>query len=422
MKLVVLGKLEEGNAYHDEVRAAASDEVVFPGRDLRRRTSCARCASTPAPIMHGHTVGGTNPSLVEALWAGNAVIAHDNVYNRWTAGAAALHFRRRRRAATAAIARVIADDELVGAAVRRGARARRGRSAGATCLRAYERECLALGRAAASARRRGRCGGAAMDLISRRAALAGAAATLGAALAPAAAPRRCSCGAASTRFPGSSSRRNIRRRAATTPGRRSSRRGRSRRARDLAPLRAAGFDFLRLPVDPGPFLAAPAGAAAGAARSTEGGGRGAAAPRASASSSTCRPTPATHYWTPERMTGATSAPEFPAYLALVGEIAAPAAALRARRWSRSTNPIGACARRRRAPCATALLAPRAAGRAGADARRLRRLRQPHPGARRLRSRRRSRASRRCSTPSTSTSPICSRIRARPGWASGSITR
>jgi len=36
--------------------------------------------------FHGHQVGGTNPSLVEALGAGNAVIAHDNRFNRWTAG------------------------------------------------------------------------------------------------------------------------------------------------------------------------------------------------------------------------------------------------------------------------------------------------------------------------------------------------
>ena len=91
LKLVVLGKLEEGNAYHEEVRAAASDEVIFPGaiydatvvRALRRHARA---------YLHGHTVGGTNPSLVEALWAGNAVIAHDNGYNRWTAGGAAVFF------------------------------------------------------------------------------------------------------------------------------------------------------------------------------------------------------------------------------------------------------------------------------------------------------------------------------------------
>jgi glycosyltransferase involved in cell wall biosynthesis len=38
-------------------------------------------------------VGGTNPSLVEALAAGNPVIAHDNKYNTWVAGSAGLYFR-----------------------------------------------------------------------------------------------------------------------------------------------------------------------------------------------------------------------------------------------------------------------------------------------------------------------------------------
>ena len=42
--------------------------------------------------VHGHQVGGTNPSLVEALGAGNAVLAHDNPYNRWVAGEGGVYF------------------------------------------------------------------------------------------------------------------------------------------------------------------------------------------------------------------------------------------------------------------------------------------------------------------------------------------
>ncbi len=143
VKLVVLGKLDDDNAYHREVRAAASDEVVFPGaiydpevvRALRRHARA---------YMHGHTVGGTNPSLVEALWAGNAVIAHDNAYNRWTAGAAAVTFSDDASCETA-IGRVIADDTLVKrlgvAARKRAAEAFNWRDV----LMAYERECVALG-------------------------------------------------------------------------------------------------------------------------------------------------------------------------------------------------------------------------------------------------------------------------------------
>jgi rhamnosyltransferase len=43
--------------------------------------------------LHGHSVGGTNPSLLEAMGAGNLVIAHDNPFNREVGGDAALFFR-----------------------------------------------------------------------------------------------------------------------------------------------------------------------------------------------------------------------------------------------------------------------------------------------------------------------------------------
>lgn len=43
--------------------------------------------------IHGHSVGGTNPSLLEALAAGSGVIAHDNEYNREVLGPSADYFR-----------------------------------------------------------------------------------------------------------------------------------------------------------------------------------------------------------------------------------------------------------------------------------------------------------------------------------------
>ena len=264
--------------------------------------------------------------------------------------------------------------------------------------------------------------GAAMDLISRRAALAGAAATLGAALAPAAAG---AAGAAARRqrvslVPAHAA--NIRRRAGTMLGRRSSRRGRSRRARDLAALRAAGLDFLRLPVDPGPFLAAAPAQRRALLRSTERGRAAHAAPQGLNVVVNVQANAGTHYWTPARMTGATDGAGVPRLSRARRRDRRAAAAFAAPRWSRSTNPSAPAPRAETAQVREALLARARRARAGADAGRLRRLRQPHPGARRFRSRRRSRVSRRCSTRSTSTSLICSRIRARRGWASGSITR
>lgn len=43
--------------------------------------------------LHGHSVGGTNPSLIEAMAAGALVIAHDNAFNRWVLGDGGLFFR-----------------------------------------------------------------------------------------------------------------------------------------------------------------------------------------------------------------------------------------------------------------------------------------------------------------------------------------
>jgi glycosyltransferase involved in cell wall biosynthesis len=145
MKLVVLGKLATGNRYHDEVRGAAGDEVVFAGAIYDPEIVRALRFHARA-YMHGHTVGGTNPSLVEALWAGNAVIAHDNVYNRWTAGEAAVFFDGA-EACDAAIARIVSDDALT-ARLSAEARVRADEAfQWRDVLLAYERECLALGAA-----------------------------------------------------------------------------------------------------------------------------------------------------------------------------------------------------------------------------------------------------------------------------------
>lgn len=46
-----------------------------------------------ACYLHGHSVGGTNPSLLRAMGAGTPVIAHDNVFTREVTAGHALFFR-----------------------------------------------------------------------------------------------------------------------------------------------------------------------------------------------------------------------------------------------------------------------------------------------------------------------------------------
>ena len=90
-KLVVLGKFQDDNAYHRAVRAAASDGVIFPGA-IYDRAKVEALRFHARGYLHGHQVGGTNPSLVEALGAGSAIIAHDNRFNRWVAGEGQFYF------------------------------------------------------------------------------------------------------------------------------------------------------------------------------------------------------------------------------------------------------------------------------------------------------------------------------------------
>ncbi len=119
-KLVMLGRFAKGVAYHDAVRAAAGPEVIFPGAIYDKATLNA-LRSHAFAYCHGHTVGGTNPSLVEALGAGNAVIAHDNDFNRWVAGPEQFYFTGEDGCA-AQIAAALADPVRI-ATARQAARA-----------------------------------------------------------------------------------------------------------------------------------------------------------------------------------------------------------------------------------------------------------------------------------------------------------
>lgn len=83
--LVVLGNLDPDNSYHRKIRKLGGGRVIFPG-GIYDDTTVKALRFHARAYFHGHQVGGTNPSLVEALGAGNAVIAHDNIFNRWTAG------------------------------------------------------------------------------------------------------------------------------------------------------------------------------------------------------------------------------------------------------------------------------------------------------------------------------------------------
>ena len=110
-KLLVLGKYDAGHAYQRAVKEAASDEVIFPGA-IYDKAVVQALRFHARFYVHGHQVGGTNPSLVESLGAGNAVLAHDNPYNRWVAGEGGIYFANEAECA-AGIERLLGDKALL---------------------------------------------------------------------------------------------------------------------------------------------------------------------------------------------------------------------------------------------------------------------------------------------------------------------
>jgi rhamnosyltransferase len=86
--------------------------------------------------IHGHEVGGTNPSLLEALGSSSAIIALDVPFNREVCGDAAAYFRKDSKNLAELIDRLSRDEELV---------ARMRIMAREIALRRYSREAVISG-------------------------------------------------------------------------------------------------------------------------------------------------------------------------------------------------------------------------------------------------------------------------------------
>jgi len=90
-KLVILGDYKDSIRYQKKVLNIAGKEVLFLGAIYNK--IILDILRTHAKLyIHGHSVGGTNPALVEAMGAGIAVLAYDNSFNRWVAGNNAHYF------------------------------------------------------------------------------------------------------------------------------------------------------------------------------------------------------------------------------------------------------------------------------------------------------------------------------------------
>ncbi len=90
-ELVVVGDHCTGTRYVLQIRAVQDSRIRLIGTmyDQAKLTSLRyHCFA----YMHGHSVGGTNPSLLEAMGCGNLIFAHDNPFNRETLGGCGFYF------------------------------------------------------------------------------------------------------------------------------------------------------------------------------------------------------------------------------------------------------------------------------------------------------------------------------------------
>ena len=111
--LVILGAANYDSPVAVNLRelAARDDRIRILGHigdrseffDLLRGSAC---------YLHGHSVGGMNPSLVEAMWIESRILAFDTAFNRDTLGPKGQYFDFDGDSLTAALEQVLMDSEI----------------------------------------------------------------------------------------------------------------------------------------------------------------------------------------------------------------------------------------------------------------------------------------------------------------------
>jgi glycosyltransferase involved in cell wall biosynthesis len=111
LPLVMVGDAPHAREYIERVRRAADGRVRFVGAQYGAAYHVLR--SHAAAYVQSTEVGGTHPALVEAMGAGNAIVANDVPEHREVLGDAGLYFRGRDEMA-ATLQRVLDDPDLAG--------------------------------------------------------------------------------------------------------------------------------------------------------------------------------------------------------------------------------------------------------------------------------------------------------------------
>lgn len=94
--LVIIGNFlsaEYESSINDLVESAGEDKnIIFTG-GIYNQTSLNMLRQNSFAYIHGHSVGGTNPSLIEAMSMENVLLAHYNQFNKEVCDDSALYFK-----------------------------------------------------------------------------------------------------------------------------------------------------------------------------------------------------------------------------------------------------------------------------------------------------------------------------------------
>lgn len=88
--LVIVGNLKS-SGYVERLQQIAGEQVHFVG-GIYDKDKLAVVRAHAASYFHGHSVGGTNPSLLEGMASRNLCVCHDNQFNREVMGESGLFF------------------------------------------------------------------------------------------------------------------------------------------------------------------------------------------------------------------------------------------------------------------------------------------------------------------------------------------
>ena len=93
LPLVVVGSAPYSAKYTDSIGAvAARDPRIRLLGGVWDQRVLDQLYAHALSYLHGHSVGGTNPSLLRAMGAGTAIVGWDVVFNREVAGTAGSYF------------------------------------------------------------------------------------------------------------------------------------------------------------------------------------------------------------------------------------------------------------------------------------------------------------------------------------------